>query len=72
MPHPFDVNYESLKANLVHLEKTGDEFAVLEKYLKATAPQYRKLEILDVWKMDRDGAVSLSSVACCATGIHII
>ncbi len=67
VPHPFDVNYESLKADLVHLEKTCDEFAVLEKYLKATEPQWRKVEILDVWKMDREGAVSMSSLAYCAT-----
>ncbi len=50
--------YESLKADLVHVEKTSAEYTVLEKYLSVTAPQWKKLEILDVWKVDRDGAVS--------------
>lgn len=56
--HPLDTNYESLRADLTHLKKTDKEFTVLESYLSATQPQWRKLEILDVWKVDREGAVS--------------
>ena len=40
------------------MDKKDEEFGVLEKYLRATEPQWRKLEILDVWKVDRDKAVS--------------
>ena len=58
VPHPLDVNYQSLKAELSHVDKKDEEFGVLEKYLRATEPQWRKLEILDVWKVDRDKAVS--------------
>ena len=57
MPHPLDLNYELLKANLAVVERSSDEFKVIEKYLRATEPGYTKLQIIDVWKVDRHGVV---------------
>ena len=31
---------------------------MLEKYLRATEPAWRKMDILDVWEVDREEAVS--------------
>ena len=47
MPHPLDVNYELLKAKLQHLDKSQEQYAVIEKYLRATEPHWRKL-----WKVN--------------------
>ena len=57
MPHPFDLNYELLKTDLVLLDRKSSEFSVIDKYLQSTQPTYRKLEILDVWRVDRHGVV---------------
>ena len=63
MPHPLDLNYELLKANLVLVDRSGDEFRIIEKYLRATEPYYTKIQIMDVWKVDRQGVVrTISSV----------
>ena len=55
MPHPLDVSYSQLKAELSHVKKSDQEYKVIEKYLEATAPQWRKLSIVDVWRVDREG-----------------
>ena len=57
MPHPLDVNYESLKAKLTHIKKEEEEFSVIEKYLAATGPSWRHVEILDIFRVDREGEV---------------
>ena len=64
MPHPLDLNYDLLKANLVHLDKKGEEYGFIEKYLRATESSWRKLELMDVWKVDRHGVVSLTPTCC--------
>lgn len=53
VPHPLDANYDSLKAKLEHVQKTDPEYKVIDTYLKSTEPAYRKLEIIDVWRVDR-------------------
>ena len=58
VPHPLDVNYELLKARLTHLDKKDAEYAVIEHYLTATGPKWRKLEIMDVWAVDRQTEVT--------------
>ena len=57
MPHPLDMNYELLKTDLTVLDKKSSEFGVIEKYLQSTEPHYRKLMILDVWRVDRHNIV---------------
>ena len=66
VPHPLDVNYELLKAKLQHLDKSQEQYAVIEKYLRVTEPHWRKLKILDVWEVDREGEVSVSVIG----GLH--
>lgn len=53
VPHPLDANYVSLKAKLEHVEKTDPDYKIINTYLKSTEPTYRKLEIIDVWRVDR-------------------
>ena len=59
MPHPLDLNYELLKASLSVVDQSSDEFKLIEKYLRATESGYRKLQIIDVWRVDRHGVVSI-------------
>ena len=62
VPHPLDVNYKLLKANLDHVKKGDKDYQIIEKYLKATEPSYQKLEIMDIWKVDREGEVCILNV----------
>lgn len=57
VPHEFDVNYSSLKAKLEHVKKEDSDYKIIENYLKQTEPSYRKLEIVDIWRVSRDGEV---------------
>ncbi len=57
MPHPLDVDYVSLKAKLEHVKTSENDYKIIEKNLKATMPSYQKLEIIDVWRVDREGEV---------------
>ena len=57
MPHPLDINYQLLKAQLQHVDKTKEQYAMVERYLKATEPQWRRLQIMDVWEVNREGEV---------------
>jgi poly [ADP-ribose] polymerase len=54
VPHPLDVNYMSLKAKLEILNKSDEEYKIIEKYLKSTECYY-KLGIQGIWRVDRDG-----------------
>ena len=40
----------------------SDEYKIIEKYLRSTEPGYTKLQIIDVWKVDRHGVVRNASV----------
>ncbi|KAG9471474.1 protein mono-ADP-ribosyltransferase PARP3 [Eleutherodactylus coqui] len=54
VPHPLDVDYELLKCQLNLLDAKTDEYKVIDTYVKNTGPTYRKLKILNVWKVDRE------------------
>ena len=62
MSHPLDVNYELLKAQLDHLDRTQPEFKTIERYLQSTQPVWRKLEIMDVWSVNREGEVRVAHI----------
>jgi poly [ADP-ribose] polymerase len=53
-PHPYDVNYGLLKCSLDHLDVKSDEFKVIKKYTENTQG-YRKCQIIDVWRVGREG-----------------
>lgn len=55
MPHPLDLNYEFLKADLSVVDRSSDEYKVIERNLRSTS--YSNLNIIDVWKVDRNGVV---------------
>ena len=46
-----------MKAKLEHVKKEDADYKLIETYLKETEPSYRKLEIVDVWRVNRDGEV---------------
>ena len=55
---PIDVHYEKLKTDIKVLDKSSDEFKVLEKYVKNTHGSTHtlyKLVIEDIFKIDRKG-----------------
>ncbi|XP_019856101.1 PREDICTED: poly [ADP-ribose] polymerase 3-like [Amphimedon queenslandica] len=62
VPHEFDVNYASLKAKLEHVKKEDSDYKIIETYLRQTEPSYRKLEIVDIWRVSRDGEAERFSV----------
>ena len=59
MPHPLDTNYSLLKCDLKYLDKTDKEYDVVKKYFEATSPQWNKMELTGVWRMDREGSVRI-------------
>ena len=59
VPHELDVQYETLHANLTHLNPKSHEYQVVSKYMTATSGQWRKIKLLDVWGVDRQGVVSI-------------
>merc|ERR1712218_65011 len=55
---PIDAHYEKLKTDIKVLDKTTEEFKVLEKYVKNTHGSTHtlyKLEIEDIFKVERKG-----------------
>ncbi|XP_018419898.1 PREDICTED: poly [ADP-ribose] polymerase 3 isoform X2 [Nanorana parkeri] len=54
VPHPLDVDYQLLKCELDLLDAKCEEYKVIDKYVQNTGPTYRKLKILNVWRVDRD------------------
>lgn len=53
-PHPYDVNYELLKCKLTLVDKNSDEFKIIKTYTTNTACSWRPVEILDVWRVERE------------------
>ncbi|XP_008295097.1 protein mono-ADP-ribosyltransferase PARP3 [Stegastes partitus] len=54
VPHRIDQDYNSLKCRLTLMDKSSETFKIIEKYLKATAGDYRKPKIVNVWEVDRE------------------
>ncbi|KAM3878224.1 protein mono-ADP-ribosyltransferase PARP3 [Diretmus argenteus] len=54
VPHPLDQSYNSLKCNLSILEKSTEEFKIIERYLKATSDNHRDPKIVNVWEVNRE------------------
>ena len=53
-PHPDDVNYDLLKCKLELLDKKSEEFKVIENYTNQTSRSWHQVEIMNVWKVDRE------------------
>ncbi len=52
--HPLDVNYRAMNSTLEPVDEDSKEYKMIEKYMKNTMGG-RKLEILDVFTVDRKG-----------------
>ena len=56
--HPIDTHYRSLKADMAHLDRSGEEFKRLDQFLQnthgSTHTSYQ-LELLDAWSVEREG-----------------
>jgi len=53
--HPLDAQYKLLKSRLTYVKPGSKEYKYIDTYIKNTGPDYMKLEILDVFEVDRDG-----------------
>jgi poly [ADP-ribose] polymerase len=54
LPHPLDKNYATLKCGLTPVDKSSDEFALIDNYLKATRYGSHNT-IIDAFRADRHG-----------------
>ncbi|KAM8930240.1 protein mono-ADP-ribosyltransferase PARP3 [Pelodytes ibericus] len=54
VPHPLDVDYELLKCELNLLDRSCEEYKIIDTYVENTSSSYRKLKILNVWRVDRE------------------
>jgi len=52
--NPIDKNYALLKANIEPLDQESHEYEVIVNYLKATMGDWRKLQLMDVFKVTRE------------------
>ena len=51
--HPLDANYKVLDADLEPLDQESEEYEAIDKYLTATMGDFRKLQLLDVFRLNR-------------------
>lgn len=57
LPNPLDADYKLLNCTLEPVERSSEEYKKLETYLKNTQGYY-KLDILDIFRVDRQGESS--------------
>jgi poly [ADP-ribose] polymerase len=48
--HPLDASYKTLKCDIEPLERSTDEYKIIETYLKNTMSDWRPLKLLDVFE----------------------
>ena len=63
IPHPLDLNYQSLKASLIHVKKEEEEYDIVKNYIDATTQGgwRNPPQLLDLFRVDRDGEVRVYS-----------
>jgi poly [ADP-ribose] polymerase 2/3/4 len=55
LPHPADENYRKLKAELEWVDPKSREFEFIKTYTENTGADYRKLKVVDVFRLERNG-----------------
>ncbi|CAM9109221.1 unnamed protein product [Ectocarpus sp. 6 AP-2014] len=55
VPHPTDVNYAALNADLKLVSPGSSEHKAIKTYLENTKPGYGDMDLFDVWTVDREG-----------------
>ncbi|CAN0512637.1 unnamed protein product, partial [Laminaria digitata] len=55
VPHPTDVNYGLLNADLELVSPQSHEYKTIKRYMENTKPSYGSMDLYDVWTVDREG-----------------
>ncbi|KAL8212335.1 UNVERIFIED_CONTAM: Poly [ADP-ribose] polymerase 3 [Gekko kuhli] len=55
VPHPLDKDYELLKCELSLVDPSSEDYELIVTYVENTGGTYRKLKVLNVWKVNREG-----------------
>jgi poly [ADP-ribose] polymerase len=55
VPYPADSQYETLKADLSHIDKKSKQYKLVNKYFEETKGSSSSSKLLDVWSVDREG-----------------
>ncbi|CAM4698325.1 protein mono-ADP-ribosyltransferase PARP3 isoform X1 [Lepidochelys kempii] len=55
VPHPLDKDYELLKCELTLVDPASEDYQVIQTYVEKTGSSHRKVKILNIWKVKREG-----------------
>ncbi|KAJ6667722.1 hypothetical protein lerEdw1_016043 [Lerista edwardsae] len=55
VPHPLDRDYALLRCELTLVDPSSEDYKLIETYVNKTGSSYQKLQILNIWKVNRDG-----------------
>ncbi|XP_062977195.1 protein mono-ADP-ribosyltransferase PARP3 [Elgaria multicarinata webbii] len=55
VPHPLDKDYGLLKCELTLVDPSAEDYKLIVTYVEKTGCSYRKLQVLNVWKVNREG-----------------
>ncbi|XP_048346773.1 protein mono-ADP-ribosyltransferase PARP3 [Sphaerodactylus townsendi] len=58
VPHPLDKDYGLLKCELSLVDPSAEDYKLIVTYVQNTGCTYRKLKVLNIWKVNRDGEAS--------------
>ncbi|XP_053152143.1 protein mono-ADP-ribosyltransferase PARP3 isoform X2 [Hemicordylus capensis] len=54
VPHPLDKDYGLLKCELTLVDPSSEDYKLIVTYVKKTGGTYRELQVLNVWKVNRE------------------
>uniref|UniRef100_A0A674K6E1 Poly(ADP-ribose) polymerase family member 3 n=1 Tax=Terrapene triunguis TaxID=2587831 RepID=A0A674K6E1_9SAUR len=69
VPHPLDKDYELLKCELTLVDPALEDYQVIQTYVEKTGSSYRKVKILNIWKVKREGEVR--ELVSCRSRVHV-
>uniref|UniRef100_A0A670ILM4 Poly [ADP-ribose] polymerase n=1 Tax=Podarcis muralis TaxID=64176 RepID=A0A670ILM4_PODMU len=55
VPHPVDKDYGLLKCELTLVDPSSEDYKLIVNYVEKTGCTYRKLQVLNIWKVNREG-----------------
>ncbi|XP_061473900.1 protein mono-ADP-ribosyltransferase PARP3 [Rhineura floridana] len=58
VPHPLDKDYGLLKCDLTLVDPSSEDYKLIVNYTEKTGCDYRKLQVLNIWKVNREGEAS--------------
>ncbi|XP_060095964.1 protein mono-ADP-ribosyltransferase PARP3 [Heteronotia binoei] len=54
VPHPLDKDYGLLKCELTLVDPSSEDYELIVTYVENTGCTYRKLKVLNIWKVNRE------------------